>query len=47
MHGRNCHFCGREGIALRGNRDNWKHVKDAPDENSGNWSREGIALRAL
>ena len=30
-------FCGRQGIALRGHRDDWKHVKDAPDENPGNF----------
>ena len=30
-------FCGRQGIALRGHRDDWKHVKNAPDENPGNF----------
>ena len=30
-------FCGRQGIALRGHRDDWKHVKDSPDENPGNF----------
>lgn len=30
-------FCGRQGIALRGHRDDWKHIKDAPDENPGNF----------
>ena len=30
-------FCGRQGIALRGHRDDWKHVKDVPDENHGNF----------
>ena len=29
-------FCGRQGIALRGYRHDWKHVKDAPAENPGN-----------
>lgn len=27
-------FCGRQGIALRGHRDDWKHVKDSLHENS-------------
>ena len=30
-------FCGRQGIALCGHRDDWKHVKNAPDENAGNF----------
>ena len=29
--------CGRQGIACRGHRGDWKHVKDAPDENPGNF----------
>ena len=45
MHGRNSFFCGRQGIALRGHRDNWKHVKDAPEETFGSTSIPGTKWR--
>ena len=30
-------FCGRQGIALRGHRDDWKHLNDLPFSNPGNF----------
>ena len=30
-------FCGRQGIALRGHRDDWKHIEEAPQSNPGNF----------
>ncbi len=30
-------FCGRQGIALRGHRDDWKHLEEAPSANDGNF----------
>ena len=30
-------FCGHQGIALRGHRDDWKHVDEAPHSNHGNF----------
>ena len=30
-------FCGRQEISLRGHGDDWKHVKEAPDENPANF----------
>ena len=37
MHGRNCNILWQAGNCPRGHRDDWKHVKDAPDENPGNF----------
>ena len=30
-------FCGRQGIALRGHRDDWKHLAETPHANPGNF----------
>ena len=30
-------FCGRQGIALRGHRDDWKHLEESPHSNPGNF----------
>ena len=30
-------FCGRQGLALRGHRDDWKHLCDSPTSNPGNF----------
>jgi hypothetical protein len=30
-------FCGRQGIALRGHRDDWKHLDEVPHANPGNF----------
>ncbi len=30
-------FCGRQGIALRGHRDDWKHLDELPNSNPGNF----------
>ena len=30
-------FCGRQGIALRGHRDDWKHLDDRPHANHENF----------
>ena len=30
-------FCGRQGIALRGHRDDWKHVEESSEVNPGNF----------
>lgn len=30
-------FCGRQGIAFRGHRDDWKHIEGSPHANPGNF----------
>ena len=30
-------LCGRQGIALRGHRNDWKHIKEVPHANPGNF----------
>ena len=35
-------LCGRQGIGLRGHRDDWKHFDDTPHANRGNF----VALAA-
>ncbi len=30
-------FCGRQGIGLRGHRDDWKHLNETPHSNPGNF----------
>lgn len=38
-------FCGRQGIALRGHRDDWKRMSDSPHANHGNFAAL-LAFRA-